>query len=227
MATKRTPRWWRRFMVASRRSNIFLWLGILSAAALVAVIILTWFAFTKAPPNGQLLPTARVASLLIGALIPSLALLILFGRWLALKRAAGNTARLHVRLVFFFSMIAAVPTLLVAAFAAVLFQSGVDFWFSDNSRGLMENARQLADSYYRQNQQDVGEETVTMAGDLRYYLSRLDNVTLATMADENFADLVAYQMQGRDISESVIMQRVAVLPIWSPIRCRGVTSAKA
>ncbi len=206
---KGTPRWWRRFLVASRRSNVFLWLGALSAAWLIAVIFYTWFAFTNAPPDGQLLPTARVASLLIGALIPSLTLIILFGRWLALKRAAGSTARLHVRLVFFFSMIAAVPTLLVAAFAAVLFQSGVDFWFSDNSRGLMENARELAEGYYQQNQLEVGQETVTMAGDLRYYLSRLDNVSLATLADENFADLVAYQMQGRDISESVILQRVA------------------
>ncbi|TNE32704.1 MAG: HAMP domain-containing protein [Alphaproteobacteria bacterium] len=206
---RRTPRWWRRFVVASRRSNVFLWLGILSALALLAVAIYTWIAFSSAPSDGQLLPTARVASMLIGALIPSLTLLILFGRWLALRRAAGSTARLHVRLVFFFSMIAAVPTLLVAAFAAVLFQSGVDFWFSDNSRGLMENARELADGYYQQNQLEVGQETVTMAGDLRYYLSRLDSVSLATMADENFADLVAYQMQGRDISESVIMQRVA------------------
>ncbi len=206
---KGTPRWWRRFLVASRRSNVFLWLGALSAAWLIAVIFYTWFAFTNAPPDGQLLPTARVASLLIGALIPSLTLIILFGRWLALKRAAGSTARLHVRLVFFFSMIAAVPTLLVAAFAAVLFQSGVDFWFSDNSRGLMENARELAEGYYQQNQLEVGQETVTMAGDLRYYLSRLDNVSLATLADESFADLVAYQMQGRDISESVILQRVA------------------
>ena len=206
---KGTPRWWRRFLVASRRSNVFLWLGLVSTAWLIAVMIYTWFAFTNAPPDGQLLPTARVASLLIGALIPSLTLLILFGRWRALKRAASSTARLHVRLVFFFSMIAAVPTLMVAAFAAVLFQSGVDFWFSDNSRGLMENARELAEGYYRQNQQEVGQETVTMAGDLRYYLSRLDSVSLATLADENFADLVAYQMQGRDISESVILQRVA------------------
>jgi two-component system nitrogen regulation sensor histidine kinase NtrY len=38
--------------------------------------------------------------------------------------------------VFLFSLIAAVPTLLVVIFASWLFQSGVEFWFSDNSRGL-------------------------------------------------------------------------------------------
>lgn len=205
---KRSPRWWRRFVVASRRANLYLWLEIASALALLLAIWSTWFAFTSAPPNGQLLPTAQVAVLLVGTLIPAMTLLVLLGRRLALRRAAGSTARLHVRLVFFFSLIAAVPTLLVAGFAAFLFQSGVDFWFSDNSRGLMENTRQLADSFYDQNQLEVAQETVTMAGDLRYYLARLDNISSADLGSEDFIDLMALQMQGRDLSESVILQRV-------------------
>lgn len=206
--TRRSPRWWRRFVVASRRANVFLVLEIFCALALLLAIWSTWFAFTTAPPNGQLLPSAKVAVLLIGTLIPAMALLVLLGRRLALRRAAGSTARLHVRLVFFFSMVAAVPTLLVAAFAAFLFQSGVDFWFSDDSRGLMENTRQLADTFYEQNQLEVAQETVTMAGDLRYYLDQLDEVTLADLADQRFVDVVAFQMQGRDLSETVILQRV-------------------
>lgn len=206
--TRRSPRWWRRFIVASRRANVFLVLEIFCALALLLAIWSTWFAFSTAPPNGQLLPSAKVAVLLIGTLIPAMALLVLLGRRLALRRAAGSTARLHVRLVFFFSMVAAVPTLLVAAFAAFLFQSGVDFWFSDDSRGLMENTRQLADTFYEQNQLEVAQETVTMAGDLRYYLDQLDEVTLADLADQRFVDVVAFQMQGRDLSETVILQRV-------------------
>jgi len=205
---KRSPRWWRRFVVASRRANIYLWLEIASGLALLLAIWSTWYAFTSAPPNGQLLPTGQVAVLLIGTLIPAMTLLVLLGRRLAIRRAAGSTARLHVRLVFFFSLVAAIPTLLVAGFAAFLFQSGVDFWFSDNSRGLMENTRQLADSFYEQNQLDVVDETVTMAGDLRFYLERLDSVSLSDLADQRFIDLMAFQMQGRDLSESVILQRV-------------------
>ena len=41
--------------------------------------------------------------MLVGTLIPALALLVLFGRRLAIRRAGGTTARLHVNLVFFFS----------------------------------------------------------------------------------------------------------------------------
>ncbi len=193
----------RRFVVASRRANFFLVLELVTLAALGTMIATTWLAFDRAPPDGQLLPTQQVATLLIGTMIPAMGLLVLIGRRLALKRAAGSTARLHVRLVFLFSLIAAVPTLLVAGFAAVLFQSGVDFWFSGNSRGLMENANELARGYYEQNQLEVANETVTMAGDLRFYFSRADRLDLT---NNEFLEDFSYQMQGREINESAVLQ---------------------
>lgn len=198
--SRSTPRWWRRFVVASRRANLFGYLEVFFGVAFLVMVASTWAAFTTAPPNGQLLPSRQVAGLLIGTLIPAMALLVLAGRRLALRRAAGSTARLHVRLVFFFSMIAAVPTLLVAGFAAFLFQSGVDFWFSDNSRGLMENANRLAENYYEENQLDLGNETISMAMDMRAILERV------RVTDPNFALVYQYQAEPRDVIESAILQ---------------------
>ena len=170
--THRMPRWWRRFVVAARKANLFAILEIVAVVGFLAMVASTYFAFTNAPPDGQLLPSRQVAVLLIGTLVPAMALAVLWGRRLALRRAANSTARLHVRLVFFFSLVAAIPTILVAGFAAILFQSGVDFWFSDNSRGLMQNANKLAEAYYEQNQLEVANETVAMASDLRFYFER-------------------------------------------------------
>ncbi|MBX7493117.1 HAMP domain-containing protein [Qipengyuania sp. 1NDW9] len=198
--TRRTPRWWRRFVVASRRANFFTVVEILAATAFLLMVATTWAAFTSAPDTGELLPSRQVAVLLIGTLIPAMALLVLAGRRLALRRAAGSTARLHVRLVFFFSMIAAVPTLLVAAFAAILFQSGVDFWFSDNSRGLMENANDLAESYYEDNQLDLAQETISMAMDMRTILQQV------SVTDPDFMLVYEYQAQPREVFESAILQ---------------------
>lgn len=199
---RHAPRWWRRFVVASRRANLFLWLEIGAALMFLTGVGITWFTFASAPPDGQLLPSIQVAVLLIGTLIPAMGLLVLWGRRMALRRAAGSTARMHVRLVFFFSLIAAIPTLLVAGFAAFLFQWGVDFWFSDNSRGLMENARQLAEGYYEQNQLEVANETIAMASDMRYYLQR------GSLADAGFADFYRFQAQARELNESAILQKL-------------------
>lgn len=197
---RRTPRWWRRFLVTARKANFFTVIELATLGTFLAMVASTWATFSSAPADGTLLPNQQVAALLIGTLLPAMALLILAGRRLALKRAAGSTARLHVRLVFFFSIIAAVPTLLVSAFAAWLFQSGVDFWFSDNSRGLMENANQLAESYYEDNQLDLANETVSMAMDLRNILQRV------SIADPNFMLVYEYQAEPRNVIESAILQ---------------------
>ncbi len=181
---------------------MFAWLEALSAITLIVALWATWFAYSSAPQEDELLPSLQVSLLLMATLVPAMALLVLIGRRLALRRAAGSTARLHVRLVFFFSLIAAIPTLLVSGFAAFLFQSGVDFWFSDDSRGLMRNANELAQNYYDQNQRDVEEETIAMASDMRFILERI------SIADDGFADRYAYQAQAREISESAVLQRL-------------------
>ena len=196
------PRWWRRFVIASRRANVFLWLEVLAVVALIAAVSATYFAFSRAGEPDDLVPTMKVSVLLMATLVPAMALLVLIGRRLALRRAAGSTARLHVRLVFFFSMVAALPTLLVAGFAAFLFQTGVDFWFSDESRGLMENANALAQSYYDANQRNVEQNTIAMATDMR------DTLVRVPITDPDFPDFYLYQAQGREISESAILQRM-------------------
>ncbi len=199
---RQSPRWWRQFVVASRRANVFGWLEILSVLSLIVAIVANYMAYSQAPDTGEVLPTLQVSLLLVAVLVPSMAILVLIGRRMAMARAAGSTARLHVRLVFFFSMVAAVPTLLVAGFAAFLFQTGVDFWFSDESRGLMENANELAQSYYDANQREVEQETIVMASDMRDTLARVP------ITDPDFPDFYARQARGRQISESAILQRL-------------------
>ena len=113
--------------VASRRVNLFLWLEIASAVALVVMLASSYVALSQSSNTTAPLPALQAAALLVGTLIPALALLVLWGRRLAIRRAGDSSARLHVKLVFFFSLVAAVPTLLVAVFASLLCQSAPNF----------------------------------------------------------------------------------------------------
>ena len=198
------PRLWRRIQVAARRSNLF---PILEVSALIAFVVMTgitWFAVNGQWGRGQMLPTDLTATLLVGTLVPAMAILVLLGRRIALQRAAedvGRSGQLHVRLVFLFSLIAAVPTLLVVIFASFLFQSGVEFWFSDKSRGLLENANQLARGYYEQTQKDMEYETLAMAADLGDFLGR------DTIASPAFPEYYSYQVHHRKLDESTILQK--------------------
>jgi len=197
------PRWWRKAQVAARRHNLFWWLEVIAATALLVMLAASYIAFAGRADTRQLVPSANGAAMLVGTLIPALLLIVLWGRRLAIRRAGGTTARLHVNLVFFFSLMAAIPTLFVAVFASILFQSGVEFWFSDQSRGLMENANELARGYYDENQRQVGDETITMAGDLRYFLQQQD------MTSPEFEEFYALQVYYRKLDESAILLRAS------------------
>jgi len=197
---RRRPRWSRRALVTARRANFFGILEIVSGLTLAVMVFVSWVKLSDPPRPGELLPSGEAAALLIGTLLPAMALLVLLGRRIAIWRAGGAVARLHVRLVFFFSLVAALPTLLVAIFASFLFQSGVGFWFSDNSRGILEGANEIARGYYDENQRDISEETITMAGDLRWFLQN------NSLGDSRFPDFYSLQVVGRKVDESAILQ---------------------
>jgi len=182
--------------------NLFLWLEILAVVWLVVMVATAWLAIADQAGSGNLLSSGQAAALLVGTLIPALGLIVLWGRRIAIRRAGGTTARLHVNLVFFFSLIAAVPTLFVAVFASLLFQSGVSFWFSSDSRGILENANNLAQGYYEENQRSVGEEAVAMAADVRFFLQQFQ------IDSAEFQDQYVFQLYGRQLGESAIIIRL-------------------
>ncbi|HMT46724.1 MAG TPA: ATP-binding protein [Novosphingobium sp.] len=200
------PQWWRRVQLAARRANFYAIMEVGSVVGFLLMTLITWYAVTTQSQRGQLLPTDLTATLLVGTLVPAMAILVLLGRRLALQRAAENAGgggQLHVRLVFFFSLISAIPTLLVVIFASWLFQYGVEFWFSDSSRGLLENSNKLARGYYEQTQRDMEYESLAMAGDLREVLGQVP------INDPQFREFYAYQILHRKLNDSAILQRGA------------------
>lgn len=132
-----------------------------------------------------------------------MALLVLIGRRIARRRArnkGGGEARLHTRLVAIFSVTAATPTLIVVVFASFLFQSGMDFWFSERSRGMFENAVGVAQNYLESQKQDVGANTIAMATDLRTSLVDSD------IGGRDFDNFYVQQVVVRQLSQSAIVE---------------------
>ena len=172
--------------------------------ALMLIMATSYWILTQGAPGQKLLTPPVVALMLVANLIPAIALIVLIGRRVAKRRAAaspvGGGGRLHVRLVGIFSLVASVPMLLVVVFSSLLFQYGVQFWFSDQARGMLQNAASLAQGYYQEKMQNVAGETVTMAGDLRDYLEQ------ASTQSPRFAEGYAYQVLNRNLTESAIVE---------------------
>ncbi|MDZ3830911.1 MAG: ATP-binding protein [Sphingopyxis sp.] len=173
-------------------------------ALVISIAVATYIFVTGDAQSERLLTPALVAAIMVANLVPAMALIVLVGSRVARARAvrsmAGGSGRLHVRLVALFSMIAAVPTLLVAIFASLLFQFGVDFWFSDRSRGMFENAASLAEGYYQENQREVGANTIAMATDIGRYIER------GSTDDPGFSNFYLQQVVIRNLNESAVIE---------------------
>ena len=144
-----------------------------------------------------------VALLLILILLPAIALMALYARRIAVGRAERGglgSGRLHVRLVALFTVIAAVPTVLVAIFASLLFQSSLDFWFSNRVRSMLENTVQIAQGIQRYEFRRVGDQATTMASDTN------DALTKVPVDDPLFKTFLANQLYHRVLNEAVILK---------------------
>ena len=194
----------RRFAVMMRRGSLFPALEIGCVLLLVGMLGLSWWLVSSYQGRQTMVPAPVTATLLVANLVPAMALLALIGRRVAISRANASgeqgTGQLHVRFVALFSLISSIPMLLVVVITSLLFQYGVEFWFSDRARTMLENANDLARGYYEEGRRDVSAETVAMASDLRQYLqqTRIDS--------PEFAEAYVFQVAGRKMNESAIVE---------------------
>ena len=86
------------------------------------------------------------------------------------RRQGTAGAGLHIRLVGLFSLVAVVPALLVAAFATVTLNRGLDNWFSTETRAIVETASTVADAYLTNASEATRNDLANIATDLAQQL---------------------------------------------------------
>jgi two-component system nitrogen regulation sensor histidine kinase NtrY len=173
------------------------------AALVAAMMAFSFWILSRGATPGSMLSPPLIALLLVANLIPAIALMVLLSRRVALQRAERGglgSGRLHTRLVALFSVIAAVPTVVVAIFASLLLQSGLEFWFSDRARGMLENTVEVARGAYRFEVGRVANEAETMSGDVAGYLNDVP------IDDPRFQEALAFQTYPRSLNEAAILQ---------------------
>jgi len=158
---------WQAFLRWSKRTGF----GNKVALALIAVTVMagtaTYAALTAGAPFGD----AHTLSLLLTV---DLVLFLLLGLIVArrivavtIERRQGTAgARLHVRLVTWFGLVAVVPAIFVTLFSIGFFYLGVEYWFSDRVRTAVDESVVVAGAYYDEHKQAIRGDTLAMAADL-------------------------------------------------------------
>ncbi|WP_223795954.1 sensor histidine kinase [Sphingomonas nostoxanthinifaciens] len=173
-------------------------------AGILGMLLMTYMLLRHAGAPQRPLGPIEVALLLVANLVPAMGLLVLLARRIARGRSErsplGGRGRLHVRLVALFSVVAAMPTLLVVIFASLLFQYGVQFWFSERAATVLRNADRVVQTYVDEHRRGLDEDNVAMRGDL------LNNLATAPAEDPRMALYFASQVFYRKLDQAALIQ---------------------
>lgn len=177
---------------------------VLAAMALVMAIG-TFTLLSGGSPFGPTKPGQVVAMVLVNAFF----LLLLLGsiiarlvRVWAERRRGSAGSRLHVRLVLLFSVTAVTPALLVAVFAAVFFNLGIQAWFSDQVRSTLEASLVASRAYLDEHRNTIRADALAMAADLNRNAQLLETNQYA------FARLLATHTSLRGLTDSVVFEPI-------------------
>lgn len=115
-------------------------------------------------------------------------------------RARRAASRLHVRIITLFSVVAALPALVVAIVAAVTLNLGLDRWFDTNTRQIVASSVDLANAYAGATLQSLQAASYTMA-------MQLDNRQLLILNPTEYRRQITLQAIGRDLLGVFLLRR--------------------
>ncbi len=186
---------------ADRRASFALPGLVLAGGALVAATLSLFILLGLTPIK----PVANVviASAAINAIF-IVGLMFLIGREIVrLLRARSRgraAARLHVRIVALFSIVAITPAVLVAIFASITLDVGLDRWFSIRTQSIVSSSLNVAQAYMLENASYLQGQTASMANDLDR------NRQLYSLDRTGFTELMTRQARGRGMLAASLLR---------------------
>ncbi len=117
---------------------------------------------------------------LIYVLVIAALVLARVARLIADRRSKSAGSRLHMRLSGVFMLIALVPTVLVAVFAVLSINIGLEGWFSERVRSVVGSSLAAAQAYEAVQRDDLVEDATSLSG----YLNRAKRQTVFLRDDQ-------------------------------------------
>ena len=134
-------------------------------------------------------------------LVMALAVLVTrrFVRILVARRNGAAGSHLHVRLVTLLSLIAIIPTIIVAFLSAYVVYQGFENWFGDEVEGAVVNSVQIAEEY-------VEEHKKSFPGDLFDMATVLNRKAALYQFDTRaFHEAVENEARARSFTEAIVL----------------------
>ena len=163
MATRREA--WDRLneLRKKRRWKTMTNFGLVLLGPVLAVITYLGLGPAELDPSSSGIRLILLADL-IYAIVVSALVLQAVARMISARRKGSAGSQLHLRLTGVFAIVALIPTVLVAVFAVITVNFGLEGWFSDRVRGVVGTSLAAAQAYEQEQLDDLREDTQRLAG---------------------------------------------------------------
>ncbi len=206
-----------RYRLASwaRQSRLSAKLTILLVVAAAVAGVATYVAWTGTATA----PLGADPDLVLVLLVVDLVLLLLLGALIArqlvrlwVERRSGSAgSRLHLRFVALFSLVAVAPAIITAVFSALIFQLGLQSWFSERVRTAVQESLAVTHAYVAEHRNVIRGDVLAMANDLNRMAPRLardrlffDNVLQTQAAVRSLSEATVFDAAGRVIARTTL-----------------------
>lgn len=139
--------------------------AILTIVALAPLLILITFFALGSFEIGGFVPSLRSVLFIDLLYVLFVAALVSYRlkRLLSARRERSAGARLHLRLSALFALIALIPAITVAVFAFVTINIGLEGWFSERVRNVVDNSRAAAEAYQYEQERNLTQDAQAVA----------------------------------------------------------------
>ena len=191
------PSLWSRFAQGRARALFGAAYGVavLVVAAAIWLVAVAPGAGASADGGARAVAGQAVLYILLGNLVLIGGLALIIGTrvmGLARDRRADPGARLHLRFVTLFSLVAVVPAVLIALVFGVLVNRGVDQWFSSNVRSAVDNGALIGKAYIGDVGAGMTRDLGAMSNELGGVRQVFDNRIQFSSALGQMADFFGY-----------------------------------
>ncbi len=178
-------------------------------SGMVSFVIL--LGLTSIEPTEQVIGIAMIIN---GVMLVLLTLMIGWEAtrmlWARQKGRAG--AGLHIRVMGLFALVAAAPTILVAIFASITLDQGLDRWFSSRTLAIINSSKTVADAYNQEHARVLRNELLGIGRVLN------ESEPYFLLAEDRFRAIFARQTRIRGIPAAFVVDGEGTEMMASPSR---------
>ncbi len=149
---------------AMRRWAAFAFAGLAAFSGVLTYLVMTG-TVPLIPPTVPNVVILLVVDLVLLVLLAAVVGYRVLSLWRERRRRRGGS-QLHVRLAVLFTVVALVPTALVALFTVLFFHYGLQGWFSQRVQTALDRSLAVAEAYLEEHRRVLVADSLAMANDL-------------------------------------------------------------